>query len=113
LECLAHRQARTVEIFDGIVAVIIYDKGLLDEEDMLPASVLIFGRSADPVIRKVGPRTFVSPGPAAHPKGGVALLEDQGTNVQVTIYGPDGHEVSSEAVTQMGRVGKMTVQGAS
>ncbi len=55
--------ARTVEIVDGRVAVLVHDKATLDEDDIASASLLVFGRSEAPVLRRVGTRTFLSPGP--------------------------------------------------
>ena len=42
--------------------MLLYDKALLDEEDILPASLLIFGKHPVPLVRQVGSRTFISPG---------------------------------------------------
>ncbi len=111
LECLPGPTARTIEMFDTIVAVLIHDKALLDEEDMLPASLLVFGRSAEPVIHRVGVRCFLSPGPAPHPRGGVALLTEEGDKVRATIYGADGAAVMSEIVGQPMGTARMTIQG--
>ena len=55
--------ARTVEIVDGRVAVLVHDKATLDEDDIASAALLVFGRSEAPVLRRVGTRTFLSPGP--------------------------------------------------
>ena len=45
LKCLRAATARTVEIFEGRVAVFLHDKALLDEEDILPATfLLVFGK---------------------------------------------------------------------
>src|SRR4029079_13686087 len=62
LKCLPAATSRTVEILEGRVAVLLYDKALLDEEDIMPASFLIFGKSRDPIVRQVGSRTFISTG---------------------------------------------------
>jgi hypothetical protein len=114
LECLPHANARTIELFESVVAVLIHDKALLDEEDMLPASILVFGRSAEPVIHKIGLRCFLSPGPVTHPNGGVALLaEEEDGNVRASLYGIDGSVVKSEVVAQPNRAARMTVQGGA
>src|SRR5204862_3713015 len=61
LQCLPGA-ALTIELLEGRVAVLLHDKALLDEEDILPAALLIFGKSHAPVVRNVGSRTFISPG---------------------------------------------------
>lgn len=111
LECLPHPTARTIEMFDTVVTVLIHDKALLDEEDMLPASLLVFGRSADPVIHRIGMRCFLSPGPAGHPRGGVALLTQEDEKVRAAVYAEDGSVVMSEIVGQPIRGARMTVKG--
>jgi hypothetical protein len=115
LECLPHASARSIELFhDKVVAVLIHDKALLDKEDMLPAAILAFGRSSEPLVHRVGQRTFVSPGPAAHPRGGVAMLDDdQEGTVSASIFAPDGTRVLCETVASAAQVARLTVQGAS
>ena len=76
LRCLPVATSRTIEIVEGRVAVLLYDKALLDEEDILPASILIFGKSKGPVVRQVGSRMFISPGELGGGVGGIALLSD-------------------------------------
>ena len=39
--------SRTIEILDGRVALFVFDKAVLDEEDIAAASVLVFGKSDD------------------------------------------------------------------
>jgi hypothetical protein len=91
LKCLASASLRTVEILDGRVAVLIHDKGLLDEEDILPASLLIFGKSPAPLFRQVGARTFVSPGELRAARGGVAIFSDEPSGeFAVSFYEPGG-----------------------
>ena len=113
LECLPHAKARTIEIIAGIVTVIIHDKALLDEEDILPATLLVFGKSAEPVVHRVGARTFIAPGPLSHPQGGTALLEDADDEVVVSIHGPDGTCTRKETVAQIGQGMRLRVKGAS
>jgi hypothetical protein len=61
---------RTVELFDGRIAVFVYDKATLDEDDIAGASVMVFGRSDRPLVHRVGSRTFVAPGSLGSPGGG-------------------------------------------
>ena len=43
-----------------VVAVLIHDKALLDEEDILAANLLVYGKSETPMVKKIGSRWFVS-----------------------------------------------------
>jgi hypothetical protein len=110
--CLPHAQARTVEMFQGLLTVIIFDKALLDEEDILPATLLVFGKGKEPLIHRVGQRTFISPGPLSHPQGGVALLAEEDGEIFASVYGPGGDRVRHEPVASLVRSAKLTVQGA-
>jgi hypothetical protein len=109
LKCLPAATSRTVEILDGRVAVLLYDKALLDEEDIMPASLLIFGRSPVPVIRQVGSRTFISPGELGTGPAGIALFSgDENGDVTVSIYDPAGGLHESQ-VLPGARTGKVTI----
>jgi hypothetical protein len=109
LKCLPAATSRTIEILEGRVAVLLYDKALLDEEDIMPASVLIFGRSREPVVRQVGSRTFVSPGELGTGPAGIALFsDDESGDVTVSIYDPLGGLLESQVLPSV-RTGKFTV----
>src|SRR3954469_3930868 len=56
-------QSRTIEILDGRVVLFVYDKAMLDEEDIAAAQLLVFGKAREPLMRRVGARMFLSPGP--------------------------------------------------
>lgn len=101
---------RTIEIIDGRVVVLVYDKGALDEEDIAGASLLVFGRAEAPVVHRVGSRAFVSPGPLRLPEcSGMAVLDDEVPGaVTVEFLAPDGAVAKTERLE--GKVGKMRVQ---
>lgn len=109
---LPHAEARTVEIFDSAVAILIHDKGLLDEEDMLPATLLIFGKSPKPLMHQVGSRTFISPGPANHPEGGLVVLEEREEGVIATIHGGSRQQRHRALVAPRARGTRMMVKGS-
>jgi hypothetical protein len=109
LRCLPVAASRTIEILEGRVAVLLYDKAILDEEDILPASLLVFGRSKEPVVRQVGSRTFVSPGEIGGGSAGVALFsDDDNGDLTVSIYDLEGGIVESQVVPAS-RTGKFMV----
>ncbi len=98
--------SRSVELMNGKLVVLIYDKAHLDEEDIVAASLLVFGKSPSLMLKQVGPRWFISPG--AH---GALVLEDLDDGIQVTAYDRDLKQV--EAVTlELARGTRMRVQGA-
>ena len=54
------------------VAVLVYEKALLDEEDIFSANLILYGKSDEPVVRRIGARWFVTPGRLGTPGGGAS-----------------------------------------
>lgn len=84
---LPNGRARSVDILGGRVVVLIHDKALLEEDDILPAALLIFGKSPEPLIKQIGRRWFLSPG--TFPTGGIMVVSDEDDELQATVYRPD------------------------
>ena len=103
-------QSRTIEILDGRVVLFVYDKAMLDEEDIAAAQLLVFGKAREPLIRRVGARIFLAPGPIGCPTGGAALLDDGVGGVRIEIHGPGGVVTAHDQIGGP-RPGKMKVQG--
>lgn len=97
LEALPEQLARTIEMVGDRVAVLIYDEAQLEEEDMLAANILLYGKSDGPLIRKLGPRWFVTPGPIGSLGGGLAVLDDE-QDVVVTVYDGAGKPTHREVL---------------
>jgi len=110
-ESLPGGEARTIEIVGDRVAVLVYEKALLDEEDIFAANLILYGKSDQPVVRRIGARWFVTPGRLGAPGGGACVLDDGGDDVVVTIYDSTGKACHHEALTIV-RSTKMHVQGS-
>ena len=110
LESLPPGALRSMEMVGDRVAVIVHDKSLLDEEDIFAANVLVFGKSAEPVVKKIGARWFVSPGHIGCAGGGVAVLDDEGEDIVAAVYDLDGRCSVKETLAAM-RTAKMKIQG--
>ena len=110
LEALPETALRTIEMISDRVAVLVHDKALLDEEDILAANILCFGKNDGPLVKKIGTRWFVSPGPIGCAGGGVAALDDEQDEVVVTIYDAAGKATHRE-VLAVTRTAKLRVQG--
>jgi hypothetical protein len=110
LERLSPDELRSVEMFGDRVAVLIHDKANLDEEDIFSASFLIYGKSDSPLIKKIGPRWFLSPGPVGVDGSGAIVLDDSVDPIAATLYDADGRAVRTE-VLLTGRPVKMSVRG--
>jgi hypothetical protein len=102
--------SRTMEMIGDRVAVLLYDKGLLDEEDIFAANLLIYGKSKEPLVKKVGTRWFVTPGEIGCPGGGSAVLDDESEDIVATIYAKDGSITLREPIA-ITRATKMKIQG--
>ncbi len=108
-ESLPDGETRAVEMLGGALAVMIYDKALLDEEDMLPARLLFFGKSRSPVIKQVGQRWFLSPG--SFDEAGLMTIDDDGDGLSLTLYDRNLDLVRSEQLS-LNRNVKLTIGGA-
>ncbi len=102
---------RTIELLDGRVAVLLFDKAHLDEDDIAGASMLVFGKSDAPLIKRVGARTFIAPGRIGSEAGGSALLDDEGEGVRVRVVSSDGVVTHTEVIGSSSTASKMKVQG--
>jgi hypothetical protein len=105
--------SRSIELLDGRVTLFVYDKAALDEEDISAASILVFGKGAEPLIRKVGARIFVSPGPTGAPSGGMAILDDSAGGVKIEILDASGNVTAQDLLAATATANKMKVQGGA
>lgn len=101
LECLPRASARVIEMLHGRVAILLYDKSKLDAEDLRAATLLVYGRSAEPVIRLDEGKIYVSPGPLS-PRSGVALLDShrESGELRIRIFDILGEIVRAETLGQ-------------
>jgi len=83
-ESLPGSTTRSVELIAGKVAVLVHDKAYLEEEDILPASALVFGKSREPLLKQIGRRWFLSPG--SFPEHGVMLLDDDDGEIRASVF---------------------------
>jgi len=97
LECLPRASARVIEMLHGRVAILLYDKSKLDSEDLRAATLLVYGRSAEPVIHLDEGKIYVSPGPLSS-RSGVALLDShrESGELRVRIFDLLGDIVRAE-----------------
>ncbi len=111
LESLPSRVLRTMEMVGDRIAVLIFDKAQLDEEDIFAASILVYGKSDTALLKKIGARWFLTPGPLCA-EGGVGVLDDSGDEIVATLYDLDGKERAKETLL-LPRTQKLKVQGGT
>ncbi len=106
---------RTIELFDGRITMLVFDKATLDEDDIAGATLLVFGKSDGPVIHPIGSRLFFSPGAlradATDTPQGSAVIDDQAGGIRIEIIDAAGDVASTERVDARLRGAKMRVQG--
>lgn len=95
-ESLLGESTRSVELVGGKVAVMLYDKAYLEEDDILPATLLIFGKSSSPLIKQVGRRWFLSPG--RFPEAGVMFIDDEGDELRAYTFDRSFRETGSQVL---------------
>ncbi len=105
-ESLPDVETRAVEMLAGALVVMTHDKGVLTEEDMLPARVLIFGKAKAAVVKQVGPRWFLSPGNLV--EGGLMTLDDDDDGIVLKLYDSRCTELRTERLSTQ-RATKMKV----
>jgi len=98
LEALTGAEARTIEMIGDRVTVLIHDKALLDEEDILAANIIAYGKSDAPLVRKIGQRWFVTPGPIGSQDGGIAVLDDEKEEIVITVFDGSGKPTQREVL---------------
>ncbi len=111
LEALPEQGSRTIETIGDRIAVLIHDKARLDEQDIVAANILVYGKSEGPLLKRIGSRWFVTPGPIGSPGGGLAVLDDDQDEVSVTIYDTTGKPTRRETLAS--QPPKMRVTGGT
>jgi hypothetical protein len=98
--------ARAVEMMGDRILLAVYDKSVLDEEDIANASLIVYGKATEAQLKRFGTRYFLTPGPAG--AGRVALLEvtDDG-QVEIALYETSGLPVWREKMAR--RTSKLNV----
>lgn len=110
LETLAEESGKAIEMVGDRLAVFIFDKSKLTEDDLSGTKLIIFGKSEGGVIERTGSRWFVSPGNIGAPAGGVAVLTEEKDEITFALYDSGGQKIREEILVQH-RETKMRVQG--
>jgi hypothetical protein len=110
LESLPRAELRSVEMLGDRVAVLVHDKAMLDEEDIYSATFLVYGKSDEPLVKKIGPRWFLAPGRIGSAGGGAIVLDDSADDVVATFHDAEGRVARTETLAAV-RSSKLSVQG--
>jgi hypothetical protein len=97
LRKLPEAPARAIEMMDKWIVLAVYDKAVLDEDDIANAHIIVYGRSDEPGLKRFGPRCFFTPGPLEGGKVGCLELMPQG-HIEVRLVDLTGAVVFREAL---------------
>jgi hypothetical protein len=97
LRKLPEPPARAIEMMDKWIVLAVYDKAVLDEDDIANAHIIVYGRSEESGIKRFGPRCFFTPGPLAGGKVGCLELMPQG-HIEVRLLDLTGVVTFREAL---------------
>lgn len=99
--------ARAVEMVEDRIVTAVFDKAVLDEEDIANSMLLVFGRSNESMFRRFGPRSFFTPGPLSGGHIGVLDAESDGP-IHLRLFDISGAPVWTELLHAKASA-KMTV----
>ncbi len=99
LEQLPRGTGRSLELFGSRVAILVDDRERLDEDDLATAEIVVYGKSPEARVRRIGARWFLSPG-AMGGDFGVLLLEETDRDLRATFHDPTGKVRGSETLTK-------------
>ncbi|MDP3274322.1 MAG: hypothetical protein Q8Q09_03950 [Deltaproteobacteria bacterium] len=109
LAALPAPPSRAVELIGDRVLLMVFDKGVLDEEDVANATLIVWGNAREPQLRAIGPRVFLSPGwLGLGTPGHSALVECTEETLYCAIFDEDG-AVKLEHRVALARGGKVGV----
>lgn len=89
--------SRAVEMIEDRIITVVHDKSTLQEEDIANATLLVYGKSDQSLLKRFGPRYFFTPGPLSERKVAVIEAEADG-QISVALYEPSGSPIWREAL---------------
>ena len=99
--------ARAIEMIGDRIVTMVHDKAILGEEDIANSTLLVYGKSKETLLKRFGPRYFLTPGPLSNRKVAVVEGDDEGQLI-VGMFEPSGAPIWSEAL-QSRVTGKISV----
>ena len=81
----------------------------LDEEDIAGANIIVFGKTDAPLVKPIGSRWFISPGLVGASGSGLAVIDDEKDDIEVSLFDGAG-KLTARHVLTVQRAAKMRVQ---
>ena len=98
--------SRAIEMLDDRIVLMVFDKTLLDEDDIANATVIVYGKSKEMLVKRFGQRAFFTPGPLSHDRVGILEHEEDG-RLALSVFDTVGTPILRESLAQ--RSTKLTV----
>jgi hypothetical protein len=90
--------ACAIEMMEKWIILAVHDKAVLEEDDVANAHVIVYGRAPEADFKRIGPFSFLTPGPLHKGKvGSIALREDGGLELSLLDLG--GAAVLRESIS--------------
>jgi hypothetical protein len=87
--------SRAIEVLERFIVLGVYDKAVLDEDDIASSHIVVYGKSDGPSLRRFGPRSFFTPGPVRSGHVGMLSLEPSG-HCEVSVARLSGNVILRE-----------------
>jgi hypothetical protein len=100
--------ARAIEMIGDRIITLVWDKGVLQEEDIANSFFTVYGKSRKMLFKRFGPRYFFTPGPLSEKHIGVLEHDEKEGGFVLSLFSPDGVPISRE-VLQIRASAKLTV----
>lgn len=91
--------ARAVEMIADLLLLAVFDKSVLDEEDIANAQLIVYGRATEANLKRFGRRYFLTPGPVAAGQVAVVDLEEDG-QVSLVLFESSGVPIWRETMAR-------------
>lgn len=88
LVALPDPPAKTLERVGDRAVLLVHDERLLNDEDLRRVELVGVGVTESLGVRAAGPCVIVAPGPIG--RGGIAVVDDEGGRLRVTLHDPSG-----------------------
>lgn len=110
LAALPPPPSRAVEMIDDRVVLMVYDKAVLDEDDVANATAIVWGNAPEGLIKPIGPRIFLSPGVASAASGPSVATIELTDDAMLCVLRDGSGAVQKEHRTALVRAARVGVQ---
>jgi hypothetical protein len=94
---------KLIEMLGSVLCLMVHNKADLNKEDIANANVILHGNTSKPGLVQIGTRVFITPGKVSGgEEASVAVLNHQGTSLEVAFHDLTGRVLKTETVAMGG-----------